>query len=224
MATQDESSLTLRPAVPYDADAASALIYETMPTLGEYLFGQPDAEGTIRVLRVLFRKPGHLLSYQFSTLAEAGGEIAGIAQSLPSADLAKATVRLVRVCGKCFGLRSALRLAWRGFPLALEPDAEPGELYVNTLAVASSHRKHGVGRALLENAERQARELGLPVCSLSVMLHNSGAKKFYEQVGYRAVRKHISRLHAPGVKYTGFYRMIKPLPKNAIPAKGIELK
>jgi ribosomal protein S18 acetylase RimI-like enzyme len=224
MASQIESSVSLRPAVPFDANAASALIYETMPTLGEYLFGQPDAEGTIRVLAVLFREPGHLLSYQFSTLAEAAGKIVGIAQSLPSADLAKATARMVRVCGKCFGLRSALRLAWRGFPLAFEPDAEPGEWYVNTLAVASSRRNRGVGRALLENAERQARERSLPVCSLSVMLHNTGAKKFYEQVGYRAVRKHISRFRSPGVKYTGFYRMIKPVLEHATPAKGAESK
>jgi hypothetical protein len=133
---QAASSLSLRPALPDDAEQASALIYETMGTLGDFLFGQSGREDTLRVLAILFREKGHLLSYQFSTLAEAEGEIAGIAQAMPGADLGKVTIRLVRACAKCFGISAALRLAWRGLPLALEPDAEAGEFYVNKIGRA----------------------------------------------------------------------------------------
>ena len=211
------NSITLRPAIPEDAEAAAPLIYSAMGTLGDFLFGQPGPEGTIRVLAALFREPGHILSYQFSTLAEAGGSIAGIAQEIPEAELSKATLGLVRAFIKCSGWRAAIGLAWRGFPLAFEGDAEPGELYVNTLAVASAYRKRGIGRALLEDAERRARSLNIPTCSLSVMLHNTEAFLFYQRVGYRIDRKVISKLRAPGVQYSGFHRMIKPVEER--PAK-----
>jgi ribosomal protein S18 acetylase RimI-like enzyme len=210
------ASITLRPATPEDAAAAAPLIYSTMGTLGDFLFGQPSPEGTIRVLAALFREPGHILSHQFSTLAEAEGTIAGIAQEIPEADLSKATLRLPWAFTKCFGWRAAIGLAWRGFPLAFEGDAEAGELYVNTLAVASAYRKRGIGRALLEDAERRARDLNIPACSLSVMLHNTEAFNFYQRVGFRIDRKVISKLHAEGVQYSGFYRMIKTVEARPV--------
>ncbi len=216
------ASITLRPATPEDAEAAAPLIYSTMGTLGDFLFGRPGPEGTVRVLESLFREPGHILSHEYSTLAEAEGTIAGVAQEIPEADLSKATLRLAGAFRKCFGWGAAIGLAWRGFPLAFEGDAEPGELYVNTLAVAAAYRKRRIGRILLEDAERRARDLNIPTCSLSVMLHNTEAFHFYQRVGYRVDRKVISRLHAPGVQYSGFHRMIKTVagrPAKADPTR-----
>jgi ribosomal protein S18 acetylase RimI-like enzyme len=217
MTAQTSPSITLRSATPEDAEPASALIYETMGTLGDYLFGHAAGGGTLPVLSALFRESGHFLSHQYSILAEAEGTIVGIAQEIPESDLSKATIQLVRVLASCFGLGAALRLAWRGFPLAFEGDAEAGELYVNTLAVAPAYRNRGIGRALLEDAERRAQELHISVCSLSVMLHNTNAFRFYKRAGYRVDRKVISKLRAPGVQYSGFHRMIKTL--SAQPAE-----
>jgi len=205
------NSITLRRATPDDADPAAALIYETMGSLGDYLFGHATDKGTVHVLAALFREGRHFLSYQYSILAEAEGTVVGIAQEIPEAELSKATLQLVRALIKCFGWGAALRLAWRGFPLAFEGDAEAGEYYVSTLAVAPAHRNRGIGRVLLEDAARRARDLNISICSLSVMLHNINAFRFYQRAGYRIDRKVISKLHAPGVQYSGFYRMIKPL-------------
>jgi ribosomal protein S18 acetylase RimI-like enzyme len=211
MDPQNLTTLSLRPATPADAEKAAALIYETTGTLGDYLFGQSNRADTIRVLAVLFREPDHLLSFQTSMLAEMGGEILGIAQAHPGADLMKVNIRLARACAKRFGNGAALRLAWRGLPLMFEPDAEPGEFYVETLAVAPGYRNRGIGRVLLKDVERRARNLKYPVCSLSVMLQNTDALRFYQRVGYRADRKVITRLRAAGVQYNGFYRMVKQL-------------
>lgn len=211
MAGQIQPALFLRPAAPDDADRAAGLIYETMGTLGDYLFGQANREDVLRVLAILFVKKGHLLSFQCTTLAEAEGEIVGLVQALPGADLWKAAIGLVRACAEGLGFGAAIRLAWRGLPLALEPDAEAGEFYVETLAVAPSRRNHGIGRVLLEDAGRRARDLGFPICSLSVMLQNEHALRFYQREGYRIDRKVTTRLRAEGVQYNGFYRMVKRL-------------
>lgn len=224
MAARIDPSVSLRSATPDDADPAAALIYETTLTLGDYIFGQSGREGTVRVLAALFCEPGHLFSYPFTTLALTEGKIVGLAQSFPSAELGRAGARLVRACAKRFGLGAAIRVAWRGFPLAFEPDAKPGEFYVGTLAVAPSHRSRGIGHRLLLDAERQARELGLPVCSLSVMLHNTDALRFYQREGYCEDLRYETKLRAPGVQYTGFHRMIKPLSGKDALAKGAPTK
>jgi ribosomal protein S18 acetylase RimI-like enzyme len=202
-------SLRLRAASPEDALGAADLIYETMGTFGDYLFGQPGREESIRVVAALFRRPGHLLSFEHSTLAEADGGIVGIAQAFPGAELWKAALGLMRACIRCFGLRFALGLAWRGLPLASEPVAGADEYYVQTLAVSPSFRNRGIGRALLQNAQRQTAERGFPVCSLDVMLNNPDALRFYQREGFTIARKVESRLRAPGVQYAGFYRMRK---------------
>jgi ribosomal protein S18 acetylase RimI-like enzyme len=203
------AEVALRPARPADAESAAAIIYETMPTLGEYLFGRPDASGVIRVLAAVFPIPGQLLSYSFSTVAVAGSEVVGVIQALPSDAMGRAAVGLARAVGRAFGWGSALRLAWRGFPLAFEPDTKPGEYYVNTLAVAPGRRNQGIGALLLDGACRRAGQLGFSICSLGVLLHNTEAKRFYEREGFREELKYETRPLAPGVQYTGFYRMIK---------------
>lgn len=211
-----ETSPLLRTASPDDAGEASALIYETMGTLGDFLFGQPGRGESIRVVAALFRQAGHLLSYEHSTLAEADGRIVGIVQAFPGADLWKATLGLMRAGIRCWGLRFALRLGWRGLPLAFEPVAGADEYYVQTLAVAPSFRNRGIGRALLENAQRQTVERGFPVCSLDVLLDNTDALRFYQREGFTIARKVVTRLRAAGVQYNGFYRMVKRL--DALPA------
>jgi ribosomal protein S18 acetylase RimI-like enzyme len=215
-----DSRVMLRPATPEDAGPAAALIYETALTLGDYIFGQSGPEGTIRVFAILFRERGHLFSYQYSTLAEAGGEIVGLVQALPADEMARAGLGLVRACLACFGLGATLRAIRRGWPLAFEPDAKAGEFYVDTLAVARPHRNRGIGRMLLEDAERRARQRGFPVCSLSVMLNNTDALRFYRRAGYREDMRYDTKLRAPGVQYTGFHRMIKPLSGGGPSAKG----
>jgi ribosomal protein S18 acetylase RimI-like enzyme len=224
MDAQRETPFSLRSAVPDDADAAAALIYETAQSLGDYLFGQTGPAGTIQVFSILFRQKGHLFSYELTTLAVAGEEVVGLAQSLPAADIWKADVGMVLACFKCFGLRATIRGIRRSYPLAFEPDAKPGEFYVGTLAVAPAHRNRGIGLALLRDAERQARERGFSVCSLSVMLHNADALRFYRRAGYREDLRYETKLRAPGVQYSGFYRMVKPVLPREIPVKGVEEK
>jgi len=73
--------------------------------------------------------------------------------------------------------------------IALAPDADwftgHPRAYVNLLAVDAAAEGRGVGRALMEHAERWARERGcLEVC-LDVFAGNAGATAFYERLGYR---------------------------------------
>lgn len=68
---------------------------------------------------------------------------------------------------------------------------------VDTLVVAQAYRGLGVGRKLMERAERWAHARGIPRIELNVFEFNEEARIFYEALGYttlsRRMVKHLSR-------------------------------
>lgn len=61
-------------------------------------------------------------------------------------------------------------------------DGHRGWLYY--LAAAASHRGRGVGRLLVAEAERLLEALGCPKVQLMVRPDNTGARGFYDALGY----------------------------------------
>lgn len=56
--------------------------------------------------------------------------------------------------------------------------------WVNYLAVHPDHRRQGLGRTLMAEAERRLRELGCPTLNLQVSTSNDTAVQFYRRIGY----------------------------------------
>ena len=63
-------------------------------------------------------------------------------------------------------------------------DSRVGVLYLDELHVLKSHRRHGVGSALLREAEMIAREINAWRLRLLVGLKNDTAQQFYKAVGF----------------------------------------
>ena len=65
-----------------------------------------------------------------------------------------------------------------------EPDdIDPFHVEVTELSVLPEARSHGIGRKLLDAAERFARDKGSPSLILRVLAKNAGARRFYERFG-----------------------------------------
>jgi RimJ/RimL family protein N-acetyltransferase len=79
--------------------------------------------------------------------------------------------------------------------LSLARDSHPASLHVADLElmVAAGHRRHGIGRALLEQAVSWARESGIEKLELHVFPHNEPAIRLYEQFGFE--REGLRRGH-----------------------------
>ena len=80
-------------------------------------------------------------------------------------------------------------------------DGHRGWLY--RLAVAPERRRHGVGRALLSEAECRLRQLGCAKINLQVHSHNTAAAAFWMAVGYGqearvSLGKDLTGEHPPG--------------------------
>ena len=56
--------------------------------------------------------------------------------------------------------------------------------WVNYLAVHPDHRRQGLGRLLMDVAERRLRDLGCAKVNLQVRASNETATEFYRQIGY----------------------------------------
>ena len=65
----------------------------------------------------------------------------------------------------------------------------PNTWYVHALAAYPKHRGHGIGAALLAEADRLAAAAAISSCSLIVSDTNTGARQLYERIGYREAAK-----------------------------------
>jgi ribosomal protein S18 acetylase RimI-like enzyme len=56
--------------------------------------------------------------------------------------------------------------------------------WISYLGVAPEHRRKGLGRAIMAEAERRLREAGCPKINLQVRSTNSEVIEFYRQIGF----------------------------------------
>jgi ribosomal protein S18 acetylase RimI-like enzyme len=114
----------------------------------------------------------------------------------------EALVRLWSLCGLIRPWNDPYRdidrkLTWDAPNLVVLEDA--GELigsvmvgyeghrgWVNYLAVHPRHQRQGVGRLLMDEAERRLRELGCAKVNLQIRTSNQAAAQFYRRIGYAA--------------------------------------
>ena len=202
-------TLAIRPACPEDALAAARLIALSMGPLADFFFASGMRKGTEQVLADLFRRSGNRFSHQFAEVAELGGRAAGLLIAYSSRLMGRLALAMGRQLVEIGGLRSVLRLVPKTLPLALFREAEPGEYFINTLAVFPEFQGQGIGTRLLRRAEEKAAQEGLVRCALSVEVENLRAKRLYERTGFCIVRtfEHPWLEHFCGCR--GFHRMVK---------------
>lgn len=186
-------TVRIRPAQAFDAAFAAPLLQETIGQIGHALTGTHTDADAAHVLAAFFAQRGHRLSYTHVLVAEVQGRPVGLAAAYPG------------------DLSAALDDPWRAHrrSLGLSPDVEsegqPGELYLDTLAVSGAARGQGVGGALLGAVVERAARLGFPRVGLWIGAGNPAAR-LYARHGFVAG----STRTLAGEPYTHMARPVAP--------------
>jgi ribosomal protein S18 acetylase RimI-like enzyme len=201
----------IRPAGPTDSDLVSRLIYLTMGIEADWLFGYRKERSTLQVLQSLFLHRNNRMGINLTYLAEYTGQACGLLLAFPG----KLLSRLNWMTGwhflQAFGPVGIAQLIWKQSAYGDLIETEVDEFYISNLAVLPEFQGKGIGRLMMEYAEKLAFESGLNKCSLIVALGHEKACKMYERLGYRIIQTYIN--HHPKVSEGsgGYHRMVKIL-------------
>lgn len=174
-----------RPARRSDCRRIAELYRASSDGVADYIWSKlaQPGEDLLDVGRRRYEREGTAFSYENCKLVELAGSVIGMLVAFPMhADEASRETDPVLV------------------PYSvLEEDQS---YYICGMAVDEQHRRMGIGSALLAEAERTCRALGLNKLSLIVFEQNVPAKRLYERHGYAEKCRHPVVPH-PLIHYTG---------------------
>jgi ribosomal protein S18 acetylase RimI-like enzyme len=180
-----ESKYTLRPARKSDCRRIAELYRISSDGVADYIWAKlaEPGEDVLDVGRRRYEREGTPFSYENCTMVELRGSVVGMLVAFPM-EVDEGYVETDPVLAPYSVLE------------------EDQSYYVCGMAVDAEHRRKGIGRALMAEAERACRELGLRKLSLIVFEQNADARRLYERLGYVEKGRHPVIPH-PLIHYTG---------------------
>jgi len=187
----------VRPYLPGDAATVVPILYASSGGMYErYAGSRRLAE------RTLARALGageNTASADVIWVTELAGRVVGAMAAMPFCEWTPRAHAFLRTT-----LRSIPPWRWPGalwvYRAGGRPGAEPprSSFYVDSLATAEQFRRLGVASALLEYAERRARELGLGAVALDTWVDNEPARGLYARAGFVELARSPARRGMPG--------------------------
>ncbi len=207
----DVNQISYRRAEPGDAKIASRLLFETFPQKATYIIGLGDADRARRILRDVFARPDHRLSYSVTTAALYQGRMVGLFTAFPGRRLGRLDRRLDRMLLGAYPLRGKIALIARGWPLVFIKEATHKEYFLSNLVVRKRFRGMGLGELMLSQIEKAACQAGINRVALMAAIENTRARRFYMRQGFATEAIHLeSNLRVPHLG-PGCHRMVKKL-------------
>jgi ribosomal protein S18 acetylase RimI-like enzyme len=195
----------VRKAGQEDRAAVARLLLESAVDMYERFSG--GRERALATLERAFDTPGNLASREVTWLAEVDGRPAAAMAAFPveeAPERSRAYIDLTLKTTPFWRWPRVMRLYWVGGRASPRPRER--SFYVDALATDAAFRRRGAARALLDEAEREARERGLPAVSLDTTMTNDAARALYAQAGYDEVA-----YRAPSRGLPGFVALLKPI-------------
>ena len=195
----------VRKARPEDFAAIARLLHLSAAEMYDRFSG--GHERALRVLERSLGEPGNASSAEAIWLAEIDERPVAVMAAFPvdeAGDRSRAFLRLALRSSPPWRWPAALYLYWAGGRAAPTPPASA--FYVDALATDPDFRRRGAARALLAEAELEARRRRLPAVALDTTIENAPARALYGREGYDEVA-----YQPPARGLAGFVALVKPL-------------
>lgn len=198
-----------RSATVYDEKACTQLIYDTMGSMADYLLGGDDDAEAKKIISRLFQRQKNRYSHQYTELTIIDGNVTGLLLSYSGKILNSLVFPMAESMFAVNKLSETLRFFYRCLPLINIKEVEADEYFINNVAVFPKYQGDGVGKILMNLAEKRAEESGFTKCALTVEIENERAVDMYEHLGYQIVDSvKVERLKSR-IGFSGLYRMVK---------------
>lgn len=163
----------IRNARPDDATFIGHAVAEAIgiDTSREYTGGNP-----VDVFAEIASTPDSQYSYRNALIAEIDNEPAGVIVGYDGAHLDRLRDGSLKVIRK-----------YHPDIIITDDETEPGEYYLDTLAVDKRFRGCGIGRKLISSMIERAREQGKDTVGLLVDFENPNAERLYRYIGFTQV-------------------------------------
>ena len=170
--------MLIRKAKPEEADIISRYLLLAMGDIAFKFIGEDSAEKAASWLSSLISKTGNQYSFENCFVAVAENEIIAVALVYNGGDLQQLREPVAQSIKLMFN---------REFDL--EDETEPGEFYIDCVAVSPARQGQGIGSKMFkflidEYVYKQGETLGLLVDK-----ENPGAKKLYLKLGFQFVNE-----------------------------------
>ena len=202
--------IAVRTAQP-DDPVAELLFLSAAPYYAAFMGSAARAR---RLLTGLYPRPRHTASWEVCRVAvdDASDAVLGVLAAFPSDDgdaLARRFVRLTLARTPPWRLPVLVRHL--NATAAIAPGPPRGVLYVDALATHPDHRRRGVARRLLAEADHLAERGGLSGVALDTGIENRAARALYEHTGFsgRGLRPAPDERTARAVGGSGFVGYLK---------------
>jgi ribosomal protein S18 acetylase RimI-like enzyme len=195
----------VRKAQPEDFAEAARLLHLSAADMYDRFSG--GRERALRVLERSLGEPGNAASAETVWIVEIDERPAGVMAAFPvdeAGDRSRAFLRLALRGAPPWRWPTALYLYWAGGRAAPSPPASA--FYIDALATEPELRRRGAARALLAEAEREARRRRLPAIALDTTIDNAPARALYGREGFDEVA-----YQPPARGLPGFVALVKPL-------------
>ncbi|WP_291582550.1 GNAT family N-acetyltransferase [Clostridium sp. UBA6640] len=183
------SSIDIRNAEIKDVKKIASLLYIT-ETNPEVIWGTGSKGEIIERLAYIVKESRNRFSYQHAKVAVVNNEIAGILFAIPHGtmkSIEKKTAKLLMKGQK--GFKEKVGYIPSIIMLDHLKESEPGELFIANIATHVKYQGRGIGRALMMEAEKMAKEKGLNKISLLVDVNDHKVIHFYTVLGYKVVEE-----------------------------------
>jgi len=201
--------LTIRDATPGDTNRIAELLGGDPGAEAIGLAG--SAEKAIAFETGMVRLPNSPQGWRQTVVAERDGKVVGIMQAGGDQQDLRVTPAIIRLALHTFGPLGLIGLLPRlRARRRVQTRRPPGAYHIAEIDVDPALRNGGIGGALLEYAEAQAREDGYSQMSLSTNTANP-ARRLYERHGFRVLE---TKTHPAYERLTGIegrHLMVKDL-------------